>query len=109
MAKNEVYEMESLLYEVEYHGYKVIPLQKLYRLLTKGNRAAGTWKALLDVWVEIGQDRVDLHIAELPGENLLLSKVRTEPVRKWAGEVLSRERLGDSGRARLSDNSSLQP
>src|SRR5260370_39625562 len=101
MAKNEVYEMEALLYEVEYQGHIVIPLGKIYRLLNKGNRAAGTWKALLDVWEETGHDRGDLHIAELPGENILLSKVRTEPVTKWAGEV--------TRRVRLSDNSSPQP
>jgi hypothetical protein len=101
MAKNEVYEMESLLYEVEYHGYVIIPLGKIYRLLDKGSRAAGTWKALLDVWEEIGHDRHDLHIAELPGENIFLSKVGTEPVRRWAGEVVKR--------VRLSDSSSLQP
>lgn len=86
MTRDEVYEMKSLLYEIDYHGVKVIPLQKLYRLLNKGNKAAGTWKALLDVWEATGHKRADLHIAELPGALLLLTAARTERVMKWAGE-----------------------
>jgi hypothetical protein len=96
MPRNESYEMESLLYDVAYEGYSVLPLPKLYRLLAKGNRAAGTWKALLDIWEEIGQERWNLHIAELPGERLLLSKIKTERVGRWAGEQPPRVRLHDA-------------
>ena len=95
MARNENYEMESMLYEVEYHGFNVIPLTKVYRLLDKGNRAAGTWKALLDVWESTGHRRSDLHISELPGALLLLTMIKTERVMKWAGESY-RVRLDDA-------------
>jgi hypothetical protein len=86
MTRSEIYEIESTLYEIDYHGFVVIPLEKIYRLLNKGNRAAGTWKALLDVWQNTGHNRVSLRIAELPGSLLLLTAVETEHAKKWAGE-----------------------
>ena len=80
-------ELEALLYEINYHGYVVVPLRKLYRLLGKGNRAAGTWRALLDAWEGIGNEREELFIAELPNEMLLISNTATEAVVKWAEEA----------------------
>lgn len=86
MGKHEQYEIESILADINYKGFVTIPLTKLYFLLGRGNRAAGTWRALLDVWEGIGGQRTDLHIAELPHEMLLISKQRVEPLTSWAGE-----------------------
>ena len=80
------HELESLLYEVEYQGFLVLPLRKLYRLLGRGNRAAGTWSALLDAWEGLGRNRQDLHIAEIAEEIILLTTRATEPAIKWSGE-----------------------
>lgn len=84
-----LHELESLLFEIEYQGYVVVPLRKLYRLLGAGNRAKGTWRTLLDVWEEIGFKRESLSIADLGGEQLLLTT--SKPVRvvhkDWADEV----------------------
>jgi hypothetical protein len=96
MTRNEVYEMESLLHEIEYHGFIVIPLQKLYRLLDKGNKAAGTWKALLDVWENIGRKRDDLHLTDLPGGLILLTEVEPERAKTRAGEKRLRPRLNET-------------
>jgi hypothetical protein len=98
MGSNEIYEMESMLHDVWHQGFGVIMLAKIYRLLEKGNRAAGTWKALLDVWESIGHQRAELHMAELPGEKILLTTVKTEYVSKRAGEGIPRLRLHDSSR-----------
>jgi len=86
MGKHEAYELESILRDVADHGSMAIPLKKLLRLLEKGNRAAGTWKALLYAWEDIDEARDDLHIAELPGQIILLSSRPTAPVTAWAGE-----------------------
>lgn len=87
-SKYADYELSELLNEVRDKGYLVIYIGKLWRLLDKGSRAAGTWKALLDSWEEARENnqRKDLHIRELPGENILLSTEATEPVVVWAGE-----------------------
>jgi hypothetical protein len=88
MSKYSDYELSELLNDVYDKGYLVIYISKLWRLLGKGNRAAGTWKALLDAWEESrdGNKREALHIAELPGEYILLSRLATEPAIVWAGE-----------------------
>lgn len=88
LAKNETYELESKLYEIDYCGFIAIPLTRMYRLLGKGNRSSGTWKALLDVWEEMGGERKrsDLHIFEAPHEMLVITRFSTEPVKKWSGE-----------------------
>jgi hypothetical protein len=85
MGKSERYELESLLYDLQYLGFAVLPLAKLYRLLDKGNRAAGTWAALLEVWEEIDGDRNCLYITEMAREMVLLSTQKVEPVKSWAG------------------------
>lgn len=79
------HELESLLHEIHYHGFVVLPLRKLYRLLDKWNRAAGTWQALLDAWESIEGDIESLHIVELPHENLLITDREIETVKGWAG------------------------
>jgi hypothetical protein len=79
------HELESLLYEIDYHGYITMPLSKLYRLLGKKNRAAGTWQALLDSWESIEGDPVELYIIEFPNGNVFISKKATNPVTVWAG------------------------
>ena len=86
MGKHEAYELESLLRTVADEGSATVPLKKLLRLLEKGNRAAGTWKALLYAWEDIDEDRANLHIAELPGQIILLSSKGTVPVALWAGD-----------------------
>ena len=86
MAKNEIYELESLLYEIDYHGYVTLKLDKLYRLLGRGNRAAGTWKALLDVWEGIDGDRNELHVAELMDGVLLITNKPLDRLTTWANE-----------------------
>lgn len=80
------HELESLLHEVEHEGFLVLPLHKLYRLLGRGNRAAGTWSALLDAWEGVGYERRALQIAELAGEKILLTVVPTEVATSWSGE-----------------------
>ena len=87
-SKQAEYELSELLNEVFDRGFVVIYISKLWRLLGKGNRAAGTWRALLDAWEEAREDneREDLHICELPGEYILLSKSATEKAVRWAGE-----------------------
>jgi hypothetical protein len=86
VGKHEAYELESILRTVADEGSVTVPLRKLLRLLEKGNRAAGTWKALLDAWEDIDEDRANLHIAELPGQVILLSAKGTVPVTVWAGD-----------------------
>lgn len=78
------HELESLLYGIDYSGFLLIPLRKLYRLLDKGNRAAGTWIALLEAWESIGGNAKELYIIELSDETLLLTKEPNERVHKWA-------------------------
>jgi hypothetical protein len=86
MGKNEAYELEVFLRDVETVGFGSIHLKKLLRILEKGNRAAGTWKALLDAWEEIGQARASLYITELPGETILVVNNRPVTVKSWANE-----------------------
>jgi|SRR5271155_5016934 len=91
MGKNENYELESLLYEIDYKGFTVIPLIKLYRLLGKGSRAAGTWRALLDVWegMEGGaRNRWDLYIFETPSQDVVITKFMTKRAGAMAGESI---------------------
>ena len=87
-SKYDAYELSSLLNDVTDKGFLVIHLAKLWRLLGKGSRAAGTWRALLDGWEEArdGNERVGLHVCELPGEYILLTIKPTEPARIWAAE-----------------------
>jgi hypothetical protein len=88
-SKQAEYELSELLNEVFDKGYLVIYISKLWRLLGKGSRAAGTWKALLEAWEEAreGNKRDALHICEIPGEYILITKVATEPAIVWAGEA----------------------
>ena len=79
------HELETYLHQLGYQGYILIHLQHLYRLLGKGNRAAGTWVALIEAYEAIGGKRGDLHIAELHHGMLLISLHSTEPVKRWAG------------------------
>jgi len=87
-TKYEEAELYSLLNDVYDRGYVVIYISKLWRFLGKGSRAAGTWKALLDCWVDSrdGNKRSDLNICEMPGEYILLTTASTESVKVWAGE-----------------------
>jgi hypothetical protein len=52
-----------------------------------GSPAAGTWKALLDVWEEINvpTKRNELHMFEI-GDKYFLSMFGTASVESWAGE-----------------------
>lgn len=84
--KYEQYEMESLLYEVDYHGVLIIKVDKVLRLLGKGNKAAGTWRALVDIWEGIGGARSDLYVAELTDGMLLITTQQLDRLTKWAGE-----------------------
>ncbi|RWP36290.1 hypothetical protein [Mesorhizobium sp.] len=86
MGKNEAYELEVFLRDIETAGFGSIHLKKLLRILEKGNRAAGTWKSLLDAWEEIGQTRSNLFIAELPGETILVTSIRPDSAKLWANE-----------------------
>jgi hypothetical protein len=90
MGKNEIYELESLLYEIDIKGFVVIPLIKLYRLLGKGNRSAGTWKSLLDVWegLEGDRDRWEIYIFETQLQDVVISKFMTKRAGTMAGESL---------------------
>ena len=82
-----VYALESLLHEVDDHGFIVVPLGRLLRLLNKGNRSAGTWKALLDAWESIEGNREDLHIFETPWQgNVIITIGPTKPAIDMAGE-----------------------
>lgn len=80
-------QLEQMLYRVTYEGASIIFLRELYRLLGRGNRAAGTWVALLDAWEGIGRDRRELQIAELYNEVILLTCTPTTPATDWAGET----------------------
>jgi hypothetical protein len=88
VSKYADYELSELLNDVNDKGYVVIYIGKLWRLLGKGNRAAGTWRTLLDAWEEAreGNKRNSLHICEIPGDYILISRVATEPAKNWAGE-----------------------
>jgi hypothetical protein len=87
--RSRTYELESLLFEIDDKGYVIIHISKLWRLLEKGSRAAGTWKELLDAWEEHGggRKRSDLHMFESNHEYLVISKVKTNSVMKLAGEA----------------------
>lgn len=86
MTKNEQYELESMLYEIDYLGFVSIKLEKLFRLLGKGSRAAGTWRALVEVWEGIDGNPADLHAAELPNGVLLITNKPLDPLTTWTGE-----------------------
>lgn len=87
-TKAQTYELESLLWDVVDKGFVIIHISKLWRLLDKGSRAAGTWKALLDAWDEIdhGKERSDLHIFEAKHEYLVISATPSELIVTKAGE-----------------------
>ncbi len=89
VSKNQSYELESLLFDVKEKGYSHIGKYKLWRLLGKGSNAAGTWKALLDSWVELGDSfkRSELRAVELPSGDFIFTTVGADQVIKWAGEV----------------------
>jgi hypothetical protein len=89
VSKYAEYELYELLNDVFDKGYVVIYIQKLFRLLGKGNRSQGTWKALLDAWEKAkeGNDRSSLYISELPGEYILITKINTEQAMVLAGEM----------------------
>ena len=82
------YELESLLREVDDHGFVVIYITKIWRLLDKWSRAAGTWKALLDAWEEMDSKhkRADLHILEVSHEFIVITRTASAPMIQWAGE-----------------------
>jgi hypothetical protein len=87
-SKQALYELETFLQDVADKGFGVIYIAKLWRLLDKGSRAAGTWKALLDAWEELGHgfERSEIHICEVSHEYLVLTTHATEPIAQWAGE-----------------------
>lgn len=87
-SKYAEHELHEILNEVIDRGYGVIPIAKLWRLLGKGNRAVGTWRALLDEWVEAkeGNQRDSLNICEIRGEHILLTTVATDRATVWAQE-----------------------
>jgi hypothetical protein len=82
-----VHDLDALLCEIDDHGFVVLTTGKLLRLLNKGNRAAGTWRALLDAWEALEGDRNELHVFETPWQgNIVITKVPTKPVAAMAGE-----------------------
>ena len=87
-SKQQAYELESFLQDIADRGYGIIYISKLWRLLEKGSRAPGTWKALLDVWEELGDDydRSELHMCEVRGEYLIITTSPTKSMQKWAQE-----------------------
>jgi len=78
--------IESALKDVEVEGYAVLNVRKIFYGLGKGNKAAGTWWSLLDVWEELGNVRTSLQMAELPYERILLTTVKPFEVTEWSGE-----------------------
>jgi hypothetical protein len=89
-SKQQEYDLNLLLYKVKDFGFAVIFISEIWRLLDKWSRAAGTWRALLDAWEELDKShkRTDLHIFEVAHEYLVISRVASEPITKWAGEQL---------------------
>lgn len=79
------HELESLLGIIWHQGYLTLPLKRLLKLLGKGNRAAGTWQALVEVYEGLGGVAKDLHIVELPHEVILLADRKLERATSWAG------------------------
>lgn len=80
-------ELHSMLYEIDDYGFVVLPLNRLLRLLGRGNRSARTWRELLDVWEEMDGDREDLHVYETPWQGqVVLTKGPSKPVNQMAGE-----------------------
>ena len=86
-SKYDDYELDSRLNDLREQGYIFINKYKLWRLLGKGSGAAGTWKALLDAWVESNSanTRSALHGFELR-DQYFLTIVETTPLENWAGE-----------------------
>jgi hypothetical protein len=86
-SKYDDYELESLLNDVREQGYIFVNKYKLWRLLGKGSGAAGTWKAVLDTWVEsnTANQRSALKGFELRDE-YFLTIMDTTPLEIWAGE-----------------------
>ena len=78
--------LNEYLNEVVDRGFTILRLSQLYRYLERGNRAAGTWRSLLDAWEGLGQNRRELQIVELPYETLLLTRYGVERVTLWAAE-----------------------
>lgn len=89
VSKSQEYELESILYDVKEKGYSYVGKYKVWRLLGKGSNAAGTWKALLDSWVELGDSfkRTELRGVELPSGDFIFTSVKADQIVKWAGEA----------------------
>ena len=87
-SKQQAYELESFLQDIADRGYGIIYISKLWRLLEKGSRAPGTWKALLDVWEEVQNkyNRSELHMCEVRDEYLIITTSPTKSMQKWAQE-----------------------
>src|SRR5947209_20418111 len=80
------YQLISFLEELKIKGFAIIHLRALYRLLDKRSRAAGTWHSLLQFAVaECEYKENEIKIAEIPGEILLLTTAKVEPLTTWAG------------------------
>ncbi|MGH7037766.1 MAG: hypothetical protein ACREE4_15045 [Stellaceae bacterium] len=77
-------ELDELLHQVREAGYAEVRLRKLFRFLDKGNKAAGTWRKLLEEWQRLGYPPDELFIIELPGERILLVWRKPDSVQDWA-------------------------
>ncbi len=82
-----IYELHSLLFEVDERGFVALPMNKLLRLLGRGNKATRTWRELLDEWETLGYERDGLHVymTEWQG-TVVLTKGATKLANQMAGE-----------------------
>ena len=82
----ELYELDSLLYEIDYEGYVVLHRDKLLRLLGRGNEAAGTWAALIEMWEGIDGSAAELRMVRLPGNRFLFTNQALTRVKDMANK-----------------------
>lgn len=78
-------EARSLLKDVTLEGTVTIPKRKLLWLVDWVHDRPGAWKALLDQWEQIGQERHSLYGFEVHDKIVLAMKTgqSLEPVSNW--------------------------
>jgi hypothetical protein len=79
----------DLVLRVMEENVVVVPKRGLIWRLGWSNDKPGVWKSLLDIWVECGGDRKELHGIEFGGKVMLVygkPPAKIAPVFEWAEE-----------------------
>jgi hypothetical protein len=77
---NGAAEVRSLLKDVSLSGVVIVDKKKLLWLLGWGQDRAGAWRALLDHWVELGEEEETLYFMEVGSKIVLSLKSKLSPI-----------------------------